>query len=85
MTCRELVDFIDAYRSDELSGRERALFEQHLSECEQCRRYLDSYEATIELARAALDDPDAPVPDQVPDSLVEAILRSWRSHGGNSS
>jgi anti-sigma factor RsiW len=46
-------------------------FERHLAVCPSCVAYLKTYEQTILLAKAAADDP---VPPDVPDSLVRAIL-----------
>jgi hypothetical protein len=43
-----------------------------------CVKYLAGYKATIELGRAAFDDPEAPAPDHVPEDLVRAILSAKR-------
>jgi anti-sigma factor RsiW len=71
MTCEQLVDFIGRYRDDELSRDERELFEQHLAGCPSCTAYLKTYEQTILLTRASADEP---VPADVPESLIKAIL-----------
>jgi anti-sigma factor RsiW len=73
MTCRELIDFLMAYLDGELPDERRALFDAHLEICAACRRYLDGYRQSIALGRAACD-PEAPVPDEVPEELVQAIL-----------
>jgi hypothetical protein len=39
---------------------------------------LSRYKATVALGRAAFDEPDAPLPDEVPEELVSAILESLR-------
>lgn len=79
MTCRELIDFIASYRDDELTLEQRAEFERHLAVCPSCVAYLKTYEQTIVLAREAGDDQ---VPEDVPESLVRAILAArnppWR-------
>jgi anti-sigma factor RsiW len=84
MTCRELIDFLMAYLDGELPAARRALFDEHLEICAACRRYLDQYKATIALGRSACDPPapDAPVPDEVPEELVQAILAA---RGGRRS
>ena len=74
MTCREFVDFLMQYLSGELSLAERSVFEQHMAECPDCMAYLRTYEATIKLEKAAFDNPTGPVPDEVPEDLVGAIL-----------
>lgn len=78
MTCREFADYIADYLSGELPADGRAQFEQHLTVCPNCVKYLAAYKASIQLGRAAFEDPDATVPDDVPESLVQAILSSKR-------
>jgi anti-sigma factor RsiW len=76
MTCRDFSEFLWQYLSGELSAAERAEFEEHLAECDDCVRYLQSYKETIELGKAVFAHPDDPVPDEVPEELVQAILAS---------
>jgi anti-sigma factor RsiW len=71
ITCQELIDFIGSYRDNELTANQRAEFERHLAVCPSCIAYLKTYEQTIALTRKADDDR---VPDDVPESLVQAIL-----------
>jgi predicted anti-sigma-YlaC factor YlaD len=74
VTCREFSDFIGDYLAGELPVVPRTSFEKHLAVCENCRRYLAQYQQSIELGRRAYQEPDAVVPDDVPDELVAAIL-----------
>jgi len=76
MTCREFIEFLWQYLSEELSAEERAKFEEHLARCQLCVRYLSGYKETILLGKAAFAYPDDPVPDDVPEELVQAILAS---------
>jgi anti-sigma factor RsiW len=62
------------YLSSELPAETRQEFERHLDICENCRRYLEAYEETVTLGKHAFDDQDGPVPADVPDDLVRAIL-----------
>ena len=78
MTCRELADFIADYLSEALPGDTRTQFEHHLGDCSNCVMYLDGYRQAVKLGQAAFDDPDAPVPDTVPEELVKAILAARR-------
>jgi anti-sigma factor RsiW len=78
MTCRELVEFLSAYLAGELAREERGRFEEHLAVCPECARYLRSYEETIALARGAFAHPDDPVPADVPEELVRAVLAARR-------
>ena len=78
MTCREFADYIADYLSGELPADVRARFEQHITVCPNCVKYLAGYKATIDLGRAAFSDEAAPVPEDVPDALVKAILSARR-------
>jgi anti-sigma factor RsiW len=78
MTCRELVEFLSDYLADDLPVVEKRAFEEHIRECAACARYLDGFSATVELTRRAFDDPEAPVPSEVPEELVSAILSARR-------
>jgi hypothetical protein len=50
-------------------------FERHLAICPSCVAYLKTYERTVLLAKASADDP---APDEIPESLVKAILDAQR-------
>jgi anti-sigma factor RsiW len=77
MNCREFTEFLHEYLFDNLPAAERAEFEKHLAECPWCVAYLDSYQKTIQLEQAAFSAlEDAPVPPDVPEELVQAILRA---------
>ena len=70
MTCKELIDFLDDYVSGELPAPQAALFERHLTHCPSCRADLDSYRATVALARST----HPPNPPTLPPELLTAIL-----------
>ncbi len=74
MTCREFNAFIVEYLDDALPVDGRARFEQHLGRCPNCDEYLRQYRLTITLCQTAFAHPDAPVPGEVPEELVRAIL-----------
>jgi anti-sigma factor RsiW len=78
VTCREFADFIADYLSSDLAPEARALFDRHLALCLNCRRYLTSYQETVKLGKRAFDDEDAPVPGDVPEELLQAILAARR-------
>ena len=78
MTCRELADFIADYLSNALPRDTRSQFERHLGACSNCVVYLEGYREAVKLGQAAFDNPDAPVPDTVPEELVKAILAARR-------
>ena len=74
ITCREFEDFILDYLENALPERQRFVFELHLKLCRECRDYLAAYRRTIEVSKRAFEEPDAPLPDEVPEDLVKAIL-----------
>ncbi|HEV8396369.1 MAG TPA: zf-HC2 domain-containing protein [Vicinamibacterales bacterium] len=73
ITCQQLIDFIMSYLDDELPQDQRAEFDRHMSACPSCVDYLKTYEKTVLLAKSCADDP---VPEEVPESLVQAILEA---------
>lgn len=66
-----------SYQENELPPGERAEFERHLAACPPCQSYLDSYDKTVALARESAED--GPVPAEVPESLIAAILAARTS------
>ena len=78
MTCRELIDFLGAYLDGQLSEEVRLRFAEHLAACQECSAYLESYRATVQVAKRAFKHPDDPVPADVPEDLVKAILAARR-------
>jgi anti-sigma factor RsiW len=74
LTCKELVEFLDAYLAGELPPEALRTFNEHLSLCPSCVSYTKSYQAAIRLGKAVLASGEDEPPADVPDSLVEAIL-----------
>jgi hypothetical protein len=81
VTCRTFVEFLMDYMSGELPDSQRDEFDGHLAACVACVAYMKSYVETIELGKAAYKDPDAQVPDDVPEDLVKAILAARAAKG----
>ena len=78
MTCRELITFLMQYLAGELPPPEHTEFDRHLGDCQACRAYLATYQETIRMEQRAFTDDDQPVPESVPEDLVEAILVARR-------
>lgn len=79
MTCREFIEFLLEYLSEELPETRRAEFERHLAACPHCVAYLRSYEETIKLGKAVFAQLDDLVPPEVPEELIQAILAARAS------
>lgn len=77
MTCREFVEFLNAYLNGDLTPVERAEFERHLAVCPACVRYLQSYETTVVLTQTTLAA-DARDASEAPGELIDAILAAKR-------
>jgi anti-sigma factor RsiW len=74
MTCKELAEFLDEYVAETLESSRRAIFDQHLAVCPDCRAYLSSYRRTMQLGRQVMSDPDSPATVQVPAEMIKAVL-----------
>ncbi len=73
--CKELITFLGDYLAHELPPERNLEFERHLAICESCVAYLASYEATIRMARSAVE-PTSLTVEEMPADLVHAILAS---------
>jgi anti-sigma factor RsiW len=74
MTCREFIEFLWRYFDDELSPTERENFDLHVAQCPHCLQYLHSYQDTVRIGKTVLADSEEPLPSEVPEELVQAIL-----------
>lgn len=73
ISCEELHAFLGDYLDGELAPARRGEFERHLRRCRSCAAYLESYRATVALARASHRDLELAA-SAVPADLVAAIL-----------
>ena len=78
LSCRQIVDFVDAYRTGALAPAERLRFEGHLAECPECRDYLAAYAQAVGLSKEAIGEGSGA--DAIPEALVRAILASRQPH-----
>lgn len=76
ISCREFEDFVQAYVDGELPGEQSKTFERHIRFCRDCRQYLEAYQRTVDVVGSLKDDPDGPVPEDVPEDLIQAILKA---------
>jgi len=74
LTCQELEGFMVDYIDGRLPERQRRKFDLHLRLCRDCRRYIEAYKSGITLCQAAFAEPGGPLPEDVPEELVKAIL-----------
>ena len=81
VTCRDFVEFLDQYLANGLPASQREEFNGHLAACPSCVAYMKSYEQTIQLGRRALRATDEPLPAEVPEELIQAILAARGGRG----
>lgn len=79
MTCKEFEDFVQTYIDEDLPAQQQAVFERHIRFCRECREYLAAYRRTIEVGRSVLTNTENPVPEDVPEDLINAILEARKS------
>jgi len=70
ISCRELVEFLCDYLSDELSPERRDHVDQHLNHCPSCAAYVESYTIVIQLTRTL---PPAPLPPTLAQRWADAL------------
>jgi len=63
-TCRDEIELISDYLTNNLSKSERAAFEAHLSACRDCGAFLSTYKKTIEMTRSFLRSPQHSQPQR---------------------
>jgi len=81
MNCREFVEFIMSYLEGEATHAERETFDEHIEGCPPCLAYLETYKETVAMGRQVCADPEGPVPDDVPEALVQAVLAAVGQRG----
>ena len=79
MTCKEFDDFMIDYSGGELSAQQYTRFERHLKMCRSCREYLQAYQHTIKVSQVVFPSPDEPLPADVPEDLIKAILKARKT------
>lgn len=82
MRCQELVEFLMDYLDGVLAESVRLRFEEHLQECPDCVAYLATYREAVRLGKGAYRDNEEPLPEDVPEDLVRAILHARRQDAG---
>ena len=74
LTCKEFDDFMVDYLDGDLTAWQKFMCWLHVKMCRECAHFIQQYQKVIKLGRSAFDTPDDPVPDSVPEELIEAAL-----------
>ncbi len=81
ISCRELVELLCDYVSDELPPERRDHVEQHAAHCPSCAAYLQSYTVVVELTRQL---PAAPLPERLARRLAAVLAAQQRPATGGA-
>jgi len=76
VNCREVSDFLREFVAGELPPEVVEEFDVHVGRCPTCVEFMNQYRATIAASRAAFTEPC-----DVPDELVDAILKALQQAG----
>ncbi|HED66700.1 MAG TPA: zf-HC2 domain-containing protein [Planctomycetes bacterium] len=60
--CGEVLEYLPDYVAGDLPSEVRGKIEQHLLECDVCRRFGRRYQGTLELLRAGIGRGSSPPP-----------------------
>ena len=77
--CKSLEEFIVDFLDEKLPTPTKQAFLKHIEECDNCNQYLQSYQQTISLSKAALTGTPSTSNAEIPEQLVEAILAAHRN------
>ncbi len=81
ITCREFIEFLDAFCEGSLEADTRAMFESHLEVCRACREYLEEYRTVVRLTRALGVPTNTLVcHEAAPPNVIEAVRRAISKH-----
>jgi len=82
MTCRDMVQFLMDYLSEDLPDDTRTIFELHVNACPDCVTYLATYREPVVLCRESFKVREQDVPVEVPEDLIQAILAAQKKIAG---
>jgi len=75
VNCKQLVELLIDFVSDELGDEVRLHIEQHLLKCPPCVIYVETYKLTIQMTRKL---PPVPMPPQLVERLKRAVETQYR-------
>ena len=83
LTCKQFDEFMVDFLEHDLPFRQKLGCWLHLKMCRDCTQFVREYRQTIALGKQAFDDPNDPVPESVPDELIDAALAHRRNAESN--
>ncbi|WP_416899571.1 MAG: anti-sigma factor family protein [Minwuia sp.] len=79
ITCGEFERFMLDYHEGSLPESQRREFETHMRLCGRCRHSLAGYRKAIAVGQRLFDDEMGPLPEEVPDSVVAAVVSAMNA------
>lgn len=79
ISCAQFEQFMLDYHDGSLPEAQRELFERHMKLCGQCRASLRGYVRSIELGQKLFETEQGPLPDEVPDHIVTAVVAAMNA------
>lgn len=83
LTCKQFDDFMVDFLEKDLPFAQRLGCWLHLKMCRDCAKFVHQYQQTIALGKQAFEDPNEPVPESVPEDLINAALVHRRNAESN--
>lgn len=72
MDCKQIIDLISMYVDSELDERQKAEFEEHVSQCSSCKEELNDILKVLEVLHSI---PEVDLPDNFKDELHEKLIK----------
>jgi hypothetical protein len=79
ITCAEFERFVMDYYGEQLTARQRSMFDFHMRICPMCDVHFQSYVKAIEMGRELFKEEEALQKAELPPDLVMAILETRRA------
>jgi len=78
INCRQFHQFLLSYIDGELTLKQQSVFDNHMLLCPMCKAHFETYVASIKLGQAVFEIEDDPLPADMPEELVTAVLDTLR-------
>jgi Putative zinc-finger len=75
VNCRELVELVTDYLEGSMPADQRTRFDEHVSRCDGCTRYLEQFRITIRLTGMLSENQFSP---DARETLL-GVFRDWRA------
>ncbi len=74
LTCKEFDEFMTDYLDGGFPVWQKYMCCLHVQMCRECAYFVRQYRRAVALGQSAFDSADEPVPESVPEELIQAAL-----------